>query len=521
MSLPPTDAGSVALDRSGRSFGSQWIARLRGAARGATGGVAALTLIAAAIRWPTIAGPSFWVDEWVTRQIVSRPLLDALRAVKETESSPPLYYVLAWVWGHVFGTSEFALRSLSGLLGAATVPVAYAAGRALASPRTGLIAAAFVTTSPLLVWYSTEARSYALLILLGAITFLLFAQALARPDRRTLALWSLTASVALTAHYFAAFLLAAEWIVLLALQRSHRRTIALVLVAPAATAVALLPLVYWQSDHADWIAAYLPLTGRLTELPRVFAVGVAEPTAWAPAAVAVLVAVAVLLGARLGRQERRAPAIALAVGVLALSLPLVGAFVRDYVLARNLLVAWFPLALALAAVCGSRRAGTAGPLVAAALCTVWLADVAAIAADERLQRADWNGAARLIGPPPRDRLVLAWGEWGASPLGDELAGARRLSRREAATVTEITLLGTRRPAGRSCWSGSACNLFDVRPRAVRLPGFTFAGRREEGLFETLRFVAPRRERVTWRELSTLEPRHGPPAVWLQRASATP
>jgi uncharacterized membrane protein len=41
--------------------------------------------------------------------------------------------VLAWGWAKAFGTGEVGLRSLIALFGAATIPVAYAIGRELAS----------------------------------------------------------------------------------------------------------------------------------------------------------------------------------------------------------------------------------------------------------------------------------------------------------------------------------------------------------------------------------------------------
>jgi 4-amino-4-deoxy-L-arabinose transferase-like glycosyltransferase len=481
--------------------------------------IAALTLAALALRWPTLAGPSFWVDEWVTRQIVSRPLLDVLRAVKEMESTPPLYYVLAWAWAHLFGSSEFALRFLSGLFGAATVPVAYAAGTVLASRRAGLIAASLVAVNPLLVWYSTEARAYSLLVLLGATTFLFFARALVAPKRRTLALWSLTGVLALAVHYFAAFLVGAEALVLFAVLRSQRDRVWLALVPMAATGLALLPLAHRQGHNAGWIVD-VRFTDRLAQLPRNFAVGVSEPRTLFTVAVAVLVVVALLLLlARAGRQDRRAAAIALAVGVLALALPLLTATVRDYVLTRNLIAALFPLALAVAVACAARRAGAAGLLVAAGLCAVWLAVVVAIASDSRLQRADWKQAAALIGQPDQDRLVLAWSDWGASPLGDELAGARRLARGDAARVAEVALLGSTRPSGNSCWSGSACNIGDVHPRTdISLARFSFARGRKDGMFEVLRFRAARPVRLTWDNVSKVEPRYGAPAIWLQRST---
>ena len=65
-----------------------------------------------------------------------------LDAVVSSERSPPLYYLLAWVWAQPFGTGEVGLRSLSALIGVLMIPAAYLAARELASPRAGVIAAA-------------------------------------------------------------------------------------------------------------------------------------------------------------------------------------------------------------------------------------------------------------------------------------------------------------------------------------------------------------------------------------------
>ena len=118
--------------------------------------------------------------------------------------------MLAWGWAKAFGTGEFGLRSLSALFGAATVPVAYCIGRELASRRAGLIAAALVAVNPMLIWYSQEARSYALLVFFGAVSLLFFVRALRTRDGRDLALWALASALALCSHYFAVFAVAIE-----------------------------------------------------------------------------------------------------------------------------------------------------------------------------------------------------------------------------------------------------------------------------------------------------------------------
>src|SRR5258705_272939 len=73
-----------------------------------------------------------------------------------------------------------------------------------------LVAAALCAFNPLLVWYSQEARSYALLVLLSGLSLLAMIAVLDRPDARRVATWAAVAVVALATHYFAGFLLAAE-----------------------------------------------------------------------------------------------------------------------------------------------------------------------------------------------------------------------------------------------------------------------------------------------------------------------
>src|ERR671911_1248833 len=133
-----------------------------------------------------------------------------LGAVPQSESTPPLYYMLAWIWSQIFGADEAGLRSLSAAVGAATVPATYAAGRQFVSRRSAFVAAALVAVSPLLVWYSQEARAYALLVLLGALSLIPLRQAAGLRPGGPLTAWAVFASLALATHYFALFLIAAE-----------------------------------------------------------------------------------------------------------------------------------------------------------------------------------------------------------------------------------------------------------------------------------------------------------------------
>ena len=132
-------------------------------------GVAGLTVVAAALRLYGIGHQGLWFDEAYTVMLVKLPFARMLSTVSKTESTPYLYYLVAWVWTHIFGRGAADLRALSALFGTVAVPVSYlATTRLLGSRRAGLVVAALAAFNPLLIWYSQEARAYELLVLMGA-----------------------------------------------------------------------------------------------------------------------------------------------------------------------------------------------------------------------------------------------------------------------------------------------------------------------------------------------------------------
>src|SRR3954447_13205266 len=206
--------------------------------------VAGLTLLGAVLRFATLGVQAYHHDEMVTASRILRGGFGhAMDAVGFSESAPPLYYALAWVWTQLTGTGELGLRSLSALAGVATVPVVYLIGLELRGRRAGLVAAALVAVNPMALWYSQEARAYALLVLLGAVSLLYCVRALRRGSRRDFVLWGVASGLALATHYFAIFPVAAEAIWLL---RRRGRESAPGLGVIACFGLALTPLVIHQ-----------------------------------------------------------------------------------------------------------------------------------------------------------------------------------------------------------------------------------------------------------------------------------
>jgi uncharacterized membrane protein len=72
----------------------------------------ALTILAAVLRFAGIGHQGFWFDEGNTALLVHFSPGQMLGLIPQSESTPPLYYCVAWIWARVFGFGEAPLRSL-------------------------------------------------------------------------------------------------------------------------------------------------------------------------------------------------------------------------------------------------------------------------------------------------------------------------------------------------------------------------------------------------------------------------
>jgi mannosyltransferase len=380
--------------------------------------LAGVTAAAVALRFATLGLQSFHHDEVITvTRVIPGSFADMLHRVKTSESNPPLYYVIAWGWAKAFGSGEVGIRSLSALLGSATVPVGYLIGRQLLDRRVGLILAALLAVNPMLIWYSQEARSYALLVFFGALSFLFFVRALDSRRGRDLGLWALASALALWSHYFAFFLVGIEGLWLLVALWGRWRALLPALVAAATAGLALLPLLAAQvnPDHIGWIETS-PVSERLVQGGVSFLIGetghvIAEPPrghfALIPALLVGLGLLLVLLRGEWRERRRAALGAALGLGVVALAV-LAALLGKDYVIERNLLPALVPLGAAVAIGFGVRRHPRLGPLLAVGLCAYWVAFDVHVTRTQNLQRPDFKGLAQELGSPEGRRAIVLW-----------------------------------------------------------------------------------------------------------------
>ena len=489
------------------------------------------TLAAALLRLYGIGHQSLWFDEAYTVMLVKQPFARMLTTIPRSESTPYLYYVLAWIWTHIFGRGAADLRALSALFGTAVVPVAYfATERLLHNRRAALSVAAMAAFNPLLIWYSQEARAYELLVLTTAGTVLAFAYARERPSSRRLACWALACGIALVSHYDAALAVVPEAIWLLA---AHRRRLAAWLAVGfvAACGGALLPLLIEQSNrgNAAWISK-APLNDRLGQILPQFLLGTGSHAyvalTWLGFALAAAALVLLALGGGrrkpIGSTDRR-PALgagAIALGGFAIVM-VADAAGSDAVLTRNLLGLWLPLAILIAAGLGAERTRRVGIGITALLCAIGLTATVSVATVESLQRPDWAAVARALGPWPRAGqppeatrlLVFPRNIWLESLTQVYMRRTTKLGHQKPHNVTEIDIVVNSAPAGANrhwlCWWGAACNLYPWRlQQRYPIPGFHAAGRVKVKQFTILRLVSDRPRRVYQSEIKATMHRSG-------------
>jgi mannosyltransferase len=455
------------------------------------GALVAATIIGGAIRFSTLDIQSFWDDEGFTVTLTRFGFVEMLNAVPQTEASPPLYYVLAWVWAQIFGTGEWGLRSLSALFGTATIPIVYLAARQIGTARGAAVSSLLVAASPLLVWYSQEARTYALFALLSALSFLAFARASQR-KAGSLAWWAAIAALALASHYFAVFIVGPEacWLLF---SRGVRRATVVAVGSVAAVCGILIPLGLHQSEHAGGPLNTALLT-RVAQVPEQFLVGYGV---WATtvgklaaAASGVLAAIGVwLLILRASPKTQRGAALAAAVAAVAVAVPILAAYAGIDYLATLYLIGSLPLfAIAVAQGLATTRLGSAA---AAALVAIGVSVTGFVAATPEMQRSDLRGVASALGPPTLTRAIVLAPTSRVDIYMNSVRGfpVRGLAVREVIYVALPVKEG-----------GQAA----IVPRKLSHPfaveGFHFSARVFADRFTIVRFRALRPRRVTQDEL---------------------
>ncbi len=432
---PPGDEGSAVSAR--------WLAV-----------VGLLALAGFAIRL-AVAHESLFADELSTYWISGThglhgvlSLIYGTSAIKHAEITPPLSFVASWVTLHLAHT-PVALRLPSLLAGTLTIPVLYLLGTRTVGRRPALVATALATVSPFMIFYSTEARAYGLLMLL--VTGSTLSMLLAVDTGRRVWWWVYAACAALAfwTHNTCLFVLAAQLVWVLWAHPEARRA---ALLATLGAVIGVLPWLpgFFDELHSPtlkilsalapfdahdvwvilghWAMGYpYGALARLTQVPGDLGLALIS--------VGTLLAVGGLIAGYVRarpvrpalRREDRIWLLALLLVVTPVAEALFSAVSTHIFGLRNLAASWPALALVFAylVIAAGRRIGPA----AAALVVVGLALGAARMVADDYGRPDYGSAARYVerAVRPGDAVIDETGDLSPGPLtGFDVALSRPL-----------------------------------------------------------------------------------------------
>lgn len=174
------------------------------------------------------------INQAITLDVLLKPLQlnpdtgisDVIHNLMTESTHPPVYFGLNHLWMQLFPTvdglaSFWAARSLSAILGVASIPAIFGLGwLAFCSRLVGQIAAAMMAVSPFGIYLAQEARHYtlAILLIIASLCCLVIAT---RTIHRSIPLpiwvsliWVVVNSLGIAVHYFFTLTLCAEALVL-------------------------------------------------------------------------------------------------------------------------------------------------------------------------------------------------------------------------------------------------------------------------------------------------------------------
>ena len=160
----------------------------------------ALVLAASVRSW------SLWIDEGQTFGVVGESwshMLDAVFNRGDAVSGMPLYFVAEFFWCKMFGTGEYAMRSMNLVFAAVALLGARRLVRDMGLPAWSLL---FPVLNPVFLYYMNEARPYVALYACGMWAFVFLSEYFRDWRRRSLLAFALCMWLGCALHMMFAFM---------------------------------------------------------------------------------------------------------------------------------------------------------------------------------------------------------------------------------------------------------------------------------------------------------------------------
>jgi hypothetical protein len=212
---------------------------------------------------PGSAVPAAEFRRYLAHEQPPAGLSRVIRAIRLSDTSPPLYYVLLHAWTRLAGTGDGALRAFSSFWAMACLPLLWLVSARIGGQQSAVAACVLFAFAPTSIYYSTEGRMYSLLwfcVLLTAWLTLKLRDRRAGPAQ--LGAWIAASVAGLLTHYFFAFV----WLGMLAwwLLYPGKRGRRWALLAALLAGLAALP---WYLTVPETLGRWRVTSGWLTKEP--------------------------------------------------------------------------------------------------------------------------------------------------------------------------------------------------------------------------------------------------------------
>jgi len=135
-----------------------------------------IVLTAGTLRFYKLGAWGFWLDEiYTVRNAEALSALDMTPYIWDADQSNfPLSFMLVRLSSAMFGESEWSARFFFALISVLSIPVFYFLIRAVFNPPVALLSVLFLAIAPWHIYWSQNARYYALVFFLSNLSLLLF-----------------------------------------------------------------------------------------------------------------------------------------------------------------------------------------------------------------------------------------------------------------------------------------------------------------------------------------------------------
>lgn len=169
---------------------------------------------------------SLWLDEAINVLAVkNNTFWNMITQYSIGDFHPPGYFVLLWIWTHLFGFSEISVRIPSVIFGVLTIWLVYLLGKEMFNKKIGLVASLFLTLAPLHVYYSQETRMYSFATFSATLSFYFFWKLINQKSKWDVVGYTVASILVLYSDYLVYLIFPAQFFYLVFWQRNYLRKI--------------------------------------------------------------------------------------------------------------------------------------------------------------------------------------------------------------------------------------------------------------------------------------------------------